>query len=115
MSKKGVAKAADAAASKQQSLREVALRRASGSSKRSFFDIVVGLRDRGVGQTFKRARDRGEDTSFAPVAVETYFTKTGIARGKAVGVYTFRGVKEDVIRPLKSGCKKEWKLVTDRQ
>lgn len=48
-----------------------------------------------------------------PTIVKTWFTPGGHARGQAWGVYTFRGIKEDVVRPLRNGCKKEWRLVAE--
>lgn len=33
---------------------------------------------------------------------------TGKPRGLAYGVYTFRGLREDVVRPIRSAHKKEW-------
>jgi hypothetical protein len=96
------------------------------SKRLSFFDVVVRDRDSGIGKKFRRTCNKDEETFFEPVEVSTYFTviffflflvfvsseslqPSGKARGQAYGYYTFRGVREDVVRPLRSGHKKQWK------
>jgi hypothetical protein len=129
MSKQRAAAAGAGAAAAAVTGREAALKSLQ-VKRRSFFDLAIAERNLGVGRRFKRIRDNGEETFFEPTHVTAKFTVrtrqennkhsltgslqiTGKARGTAVGVYTFRGMREDVERPIKSGFKKEWKMLPE--
>ncbi len=129
MSKQKAAAASGAAAAAAVVTGREAALKSLQVKRRSFFDLAIAERNLGVGRRFKRIRDNGEETFFEPTRVTARFTVsageenaqqnrslhslqiTGKARGSAVGVYTFRGIREDVERPIKSGCKKEWKML----
>lgn len=117
------------------------LRASLGKSRpaSSLYSLAVRRRDRGVGVRMRRAMwNRSEldaDTYVTPVFVDTWFTvrprtnqrpasgffvphslvhqATGKPRGQAYGVYTFRGCREDVVRPIRSAHKREWFVDTE--
>jgi hypothetical protein len=85
------------------------------SQRRNFWDIVTKFEDYGKGMKLRR--------SIWPPAANTYWTLTRVAlenynpgqvRGKAWGIFTYRGTPQATERQIRGLLKKEWRVVNEK-